>query len=110
MLSCSLLSFLLPIVGNAAEQPERFPDQYTADMIEMEENSSPVSNSMVDVEPPKRPAPSQGSEAAPRPKRGKYTSVAWYVYKGTKQKRLSGPGYFDSEANKVAVMSARRRS
>ncbi|KID82884.1 Casein kinase II, regulatory subunit [Metarhizium guizhouense ARSEF 977] len=45
--------------------------------VDMEDNSSPVSNQTADVEPPKRPVPpSLSSEAAPKPKRGKYTSVA----------------------------------
>ncbi|KAG8411021.1 hypothetical protein J3459_022531 [Metarhizium acridum] len=45
--------------------------------VKMEDNSSPVSNQAADVEPPKRPVPPNlSSEAAPKPKRGKYTSVA----------------------------------
>ncbi|KHN93830.1 Casein kinase II, regulatory subunit [Metarhizium album ARSEF 1941] len=44
----------------------------------MDDKSPPVSSRTADGDPPKRPVPVPGlsSDAAPRPKRGKYTSVA----------------------------------
>jgi hypothetical protein len=45
----------------------------------MDEKLSPISSLILDTESLNRPTHSSNLVAAPKPKHGRYTSVAWYV-------------------------------